>query len=314
MSLRTNLLVFACLTATMSPIGAIEPDRMIQSDAEFVWSVRPKQLLDSALIKSQGWDLALKTLLAENETVQEIMESTGIDPFRDIDSLLISSRGQREKSRFVIVARGKLNPAKIAKTIEKQGKENGAPVKKYAEEGATVWEMTTPVFPIYAGFIGKEAVVASNTKDDIIECLTGGIRKEPSKEMKTALERMTGREAAWMVGLVTDEAKKSMRGPDTIKDFADKVDSWSATLDMTDAIAVAMNLHSIDGAGATALRKTIEDRFFPFIKNQTKNRGNGANEKKLESMLDTVKLETRGSSLSIKAKIDETLIKKLMEN
>jgi len=36
--------------------------------------------------------------------------------------------------------------------------------------------------------------------------------------------------------------------------------------------------------------------------------------KKLESVLDVVKIETKGSSLSIKAKIDEPLIKKLMEN
>jgi len=306
-----TLIVAATLVA---PLRAVEPDKMIPADAEFVWSVRPKQLLDSALLKSQGWDLALKTLLSANETVQEIMDSTGIDPFRDIESLLISSRGQGEKGRFVIVARGKFNPAKISKTIEKQGKENGAPVKKSQEEGVTLWELATPVFPIYAGFIGKEAVIASNVKEDIIECLTGGIRKDPSRELKAALDRMTGREAAWMVGLVTQEAKKEMRGPDGIREFAEKVDSWSATLDMTEAIAVAMNLHAPDGAAANTLRKTIEDRFFPFLKSQSRNRGNEKNEKKLESVFDVVKVETKGPSLSIKAKIDEALIKKLMEN
>lgn len=300
--------------ALLAPARAVEPDRMIQSDAEFVWSVRPKQLLDSALLKSQGWDLALKTLLATNETVQEIIDSTGINPFRDIESLLISSSGQREKARFVIVARGKFNPTKIAKTIEKQGKENGAPVKKTKEEGTTLWELTTPVFPIYAGFLGNEAVIASNVKEDILECLTGGIRKDPSRELKTALERMTGREAAWMLGLITDAARKEMRGPDTIREFAEKVDSWSATLDMTEAIAVALSLHASDGQAVTTMRKSIEDRFFPFLKDRSRNQNNGKNEKKLESLLDVIKIETKGTQLSIKAKVDEPLLKKLMEN
>ena len=79
-------------------------------------------------------------------------------------------------------------------------------------------------------------------------------------------------------------------------------------------MVLAMNLHAPDGGAANTLRKTIEDRFFPFLKNQSRNRGNEKNEKKLESVLDVVKIETKGSSLSIKAKIDEPLIKKLMEN
>jgi hypothetical protein len=241
--------------------------------------------------------------------VQEILESTGVDPFRDVESVLVAARGQREKGRFVVVARGKFQTSKIAKAIEKQGKENGAPVKKIQEEGATLWELPTPVFSIYAGFIGKEAVVVSNVKEDIIECLTGGIRKEPSRELKAALERMTGREAAWMVGLVTAESRKEMRGPDAIREFADNVDSWSLTLDMTDAIAVAMNMHTPDGAAASTLRKTIEEKFFPFVKNTNKN---GPNKNKVESLLDVIKLETKGSSFGIKAKVDEDLLKKLM--
>ena len=299
------------LLLVLPAVRGVEPDRMIPSDAEFVWSMRPKQVLDSALLKSQGWDLALKTLLSTNEMVQEILESTGVDPFRDVESVLVAARGQREKGRFVVVARGKFQPSKIAKAIEKQGKENGAPVKKTQEEGATLWELPTPAFSIYAGFIGKEAVVVSNVKEDIIECLTGGIRKEPSRELKTALERMTGREAAWMVGLVTAESRKEMRGPDAIREFAENVDSWSLTLDMTDAIAVAMNMHTPDGASATTLRKTIEDKFFPFVKNTNKN---GPNGKKVESLLDVIKLETKGSSFGIKAKVDEDLLKKLMSN
>jgi len=31
-------------------VRGVEPDRMIPSDAEFVWSMRPKQVLDSALL------------------------------------------------------------------------------------------------------------------------------------------------------------------------------------------------------------------------------------------------------------------------
>ena len=101
MTIRLSITAFLVAATLLAPIQAVEPDKMIPADAEFVWSVRPKQLLDSALLKSQGWDLALKTLLSANETVQEIMESTGIDPFRDIESLLISSRGQREKGAAV---------------------------------------------------------------------------------------------------------------------------------------------------------------------------------------------------------------------
>ena len=177
-----------CLFALGMPSHAIEPDAFIPPDTEFVMNLRPRQILESPFLKSQGWDVLLKTLLATNDTVQQILESTGIDPFKDVESLQVAAKGQGPESQVLAVIRGKFSPKKIAKVVEEQGENSGAPVKKIKENGITLWELKTPAASLYIAFDENKAVLASTTKDYLVTALNGGFKESVNELLLRGVE------------------------------------------------------------------------------------------------------------------------------
>jgi hypothetical protein len=290
---------------------AIEPDPMIPPDSEFVLSARPKQLLDSAFLKAQGWDVLLKTVLATNDTVQQILETTGIDPFKDIESFQVASRGQGQEADFMIVVRGKLNPKKISKAVEEQGENSGAPVKKFKEKGMTLWELKTPGPSVFLGFQDNKAVLASNKKENVITCLTEGFRESVNADLRTALEKVDGKEGAWAAGVITEQARRGMDRQDDLKPLADKMESWAVSFDMADTMKFAIDLYAKDAATARTLKDLTENKFFPFLKNRP-NRGGEAGKERMEKVMKELKLEAKGKSVSARLTVDAEMLKSLL--
>ncbi len=292
-------------------LQAVEPDAMIPPDSEFVLSARPRQLLDSAFLKGQGWDVLLKTVLATNDTVQQILETTGIDPFKDIESFQVASKGQGPEADFMIVVRGKLNQKKISKVVEEQGENSGAPVKKFKEKGVTLWELKTPGPSIYLGFQENKAVLGSNKKENLITCLTEGFRESVNADLRTALEKVDGKEGVWAAGVITEQARKGMDRQDDLRPLADKMESWAVSFDMTDAMKFAIDLYAKDAATARALKDLTENKFFPFLKNRP-NRGGEAGKERMEKVMKELKLEAKGKSVSARLSIDAEMLKSLL--
>lgn len=306
--------VAAALSLTLLGTGkafGVEPDAMIPPDSEFVLSARPKQLLESPFLKAQGWDVLLKTLLATNDTVQQILETTGIDPFKDIESLQMTTKGQGPEAEVLIVVRGKLNPKKIAKAIEEQGENSGAPVKKFKEKGATLWELKTPGPSIYVGFLENKAVLAATKKENLVSCLTGGFKESVNDDLRTALEKVDGKEGVWAAGVITDQARRGMDRQDDLKPLADKMESWAASFDMTDTMKFAIDLYAKDAATARTLKDLTENKFFPFLKERNQ-RNNEAAKKRMDTVMKDLKLETKGKSVSARLTVDAEMLKNLL--
>ncbi len=292
-------------------LQAVEPDPLIPPDSEFVMSLRPRQILESAFLKAQGWDVLLKTLLATNDTVQQVLETTGIDPFRDIESFQVASRGQGPEADFMIVVRGKLNPKKISKAVEEQGENSGAPVKKFKEKGVTLWELKTPGPSIFIGFQENKAVMASNKKENLVTCLTDGFKESVNADLRTALEKVDGKEGMWAAGVITEQARKGMDRQDDLRPLADKMESWAASFDMTDTMKFAMDLYAKDAATARALKDLTENKFFPFLKSRP-NRGGEGGKERMEKVMKELKLEAKGKSVSARLTVDAEMLKNLL--
>src|SRR5437867_3807798 len=80
--------------ATAAPLPALRAagaaaDRWIVDDADFVLVINMKQLAGAELMKKGGME-ALNGVLKSYPQAQGIIEATGLQPFRDIDSILIS--------------------------------------------------------------------------------------------------------------------------------------------------------------------------------------------------------------------------------
>ncbi len=296
---------------TQQSVRAVEPDAMVPPDSEFVMAARPRQLLESPFLKAQGWDILLKTVLATNDTVQTILETTGIDPFKDIESLQLASKGQGPEADFMIVVRGKLNPKKISKAVEEQGENSGAPVKKFKENGVTLWELKTPGPSIFIGFQENKAVVATNKKENLITCLTNGFQESVNSDLKTALEKVDGKEAVWAAGVITEQARKGMDRQDDLKPLADKMESWAASFDMVDTMKFAIDLYAKDASTARALKDLTENKFLPFLKERPA-RGGDSEIKRRDAMIKQLKLETKGKSVSARMTVDAEMLKSLL--
>jgi len=300
-----------CLFALGMPSHAIEPDAFIPPDTEFVMNLRPRQILESPFLKSQGWDVLLKTLLATNDTVQQILESTGIDPFKDVESLQVAAKGQGPESQVLAVIRGKFSPKKIAKVVEEQGENSGAPVKKIKENGITLWELKTPAASLYIAFDENKAVLASTTKDYLVTALNGGFKESVNSELRTALEKVSGKEGMWMAGVITEQARKGMDRSDDLKPLADKMESWAASFDLTDTVKLALDMYTKDPATARSLKDLTENKFFPFLKNLPPVQ-NPAVKRRMDTMMKQLKIEAKGKAVMGRLTVDAEMLKSLL--
>ncbi|MCY2937727.1 MAG: hypothetical protein NTV55_05165 [Planctomycetota bacterium] len=300
-----------CLFALGMPSHAIEPDAFIPPDTEFVMNLRPRQILESPFLKSQGWDVLLKTLLATNDTVQQILESTGIDPFKDVESVQVAAKGQGPESQVLAVIRGKFSPKKIAKVVEEQGENSGAPVKKIKENGITLWELKTPAASLYIAFDENKAVLASTTKDYLVTALNGGFKESVNTELRTALEKVSGKEGMWMAGVITEQARKGMDRSDDLKPLADKMESWAASFDLTDTVKLALDMYTKDPATARSLKDLTENKFFPFLKNLPPVQ-NPAVKKRMDTMMKQLKIEAKGKAVMGRLTVDAEMLKSLL--
>ncbi|MFM8933235.1 MAG: hypothetical protein ACKOS8_15315, partial [Gemmataceae bacterium] len=199
-----------------------------------------------------------------------------------------------------------------SKAVEEQGESSGAPVKKFKESGVTLWELKTPGPSIFLGFLENKAVMASNKKENLITCLTDGFKESVNADLRTALEKVDGKEGIWAAGVITEQARKGMDRQDDLRPLADKMESWAASFDMTDSIKMAMHLYAKDAATARALKDLTENKFFPFLKSMPNRRGGEAGKERMEKVMKELKLEAKGKSVSARLTVDAEMLKSLL--
>src|ERR1700751_1820932 len=98
------LAVTLAAVVVASPVRAVEVDAMTPAQTEFVMSVNLKQIMDSGLYKKYAAEF-LKLALQSPEA-QKLVEATGIDPLRDLDTVAVAGWGV-QKPKFLVVVRGK---------------------------------------------------------------------------------------------------------------------------------------------------------------------------------------------------------------
>ena len=222
---RKNVMtLFCCLFALISLVcrcPAIEPESMIPSDCTFVAKIRPKQLMNSSLVKNLGWDTLLKTLVATNGPLQEFLENSGVDPFQHVESIFIASSfsplmmGQatddegantpkKDNIPYGLIAfQGAFDSKKLAKALETQGMNAGAPVKRVKESDWVLWVIPIPESPLYVGILGeKKLVVLGNRKEDVVSCLKGGFDSQPIRELTLSLEPLEENSSFYIAGTI----------------------------------------------------------------------------------------------------------------
>src|SRR5712691_1150820 len=137
----TLLLATALVVALAVPVRAADVDRYLPSDTEAVQTFNLRRLLDSSLVKKHGLD-KLQELLKDNEDVQKVLSDLGLDPLKDVDSIISANSGA-DADKGIFIVHGRFNVEKFHAKADEATKNHGDIVKLVKEpDGQRVYEVT----------------------------------------------------------------------------------------------------------------------------------------------------------------------------
>lgn len=335
-ALSTAIGCLLTLLVQSSSSRALEPAKFLPPDTVFVALVRPKPVMTSALVKSQGWDELLKAMVATNGPAQEFLENAGLNPFTQIDSVLVASTvfpllvnpSPEEASSFkpsmLVAIRGNFQSKKLVKALETMGKENGAPVKRVRVDDLTLWELPVPGVPVYVAIHNQQkAVFLATRKDDAVRCIRGGFEGLKSRELTEALTNLDGKEAIYLAGTISKKMRENTPLDPAFQPVADHMDAWSLGAMVTDSIHLGLNLVPREGKSPATLRDSMEKKLLPDLKDKiTKAREAAANQpdkvdigdrilKAYLDLLQGTRFATDGRTIRLKCTLTEALLDSL---
>src|SRR5262245_57883976 len=94
-----------------SPARAADATKYIPADADVAFGVNIQQILNSPVVKTHFLE-KLKKALEANKDATQLLELLGLDPFKDIDTM-VSAMNPTEREQFTVILTGKFNVRKI---------------------------------------------------------------------------------------------------------------------------------------------------------------------------------------------------------
>jgi hypothetical protein len=256
--------VLAVLAVWSAPLAAApvlgikgageDADKWLLPDAEVVMTINVKQLVGSDLMKANL--PKIKDLMKNNEQIKAVLDATGLDPFKDITSILVSGSGSTAKdAKALIVVKGKFDADKIHTALKKEAekKEKEGEIELVTEGGKQLYKFKSHDQALFAGFAGSSILVMTPSKEATLDAIKNGGRKtvKMSKEMRDALATFTGKESLTVATVVTDELKKTLEKAPQVGKAAAKLKTLTAALTVTNEVSLNIN-------GATSEAKAAE--------------------------------------------------------
>jgi hypothetical protein len=234
-----------------------DADKWLLDNPEAVMTINIKQFLASEAFK--GDMPAIKAALDNNAEAKAVFEAIGLDPFKDIDSILISgSGGSAKDAKALIVIKGRYDTDKIHAALKKEAEKKDK-VELVKEGDHQLYQLKVQEQTLYAGFASKSVLVMTQSKENTVDALKNGGKKPAniSKEMKSALGKFTGKESMTFAMVITDEMKKLIeRAPPQAKAAA-KLQTLTASLTVTDGMELNITGHTSEAKAAKQLSSNL---------------------------------------------------------
>src|SRR5262245_3794418 len=103
-----------------APVRALDVDKFVAGDAQAVFVINVRQILDSPLAQKHLMP-QIKKAIEDNKEIQQVQVLIGLDPLKDIEAVIVSAAGPSEE-QVQIVVRGKFDPRKIHTALEAAAK------------------------------------------------------------------------------------------------------------------------------------------------------------------------------------------------
>jgi len=289
--------------------GGDDADKWLLDDLEGVITINVKQMMDSPIVKNNLH--LVKDQIKNHEEVKALLDSTGLDPFKDVDSIIISAAGGSAKdAKMLIVVKGKFDTDKMHTALKKEAEKKESEIELVKEGQVQLYQYKKDDKVFVAGFASKSVLVATNSKEATVEAIKNGGKKSAKigKEMKTALSKFTGKESIAMAGIVNDELKKLIEQTPRVGEAAAKLQTLTTSLTITDSVTLNVTGNASDAKAAKQLAGVLL-----LLKGIGQGAVQGMEELPavLGDILEAIKIKAEKESVTIDLKITKEMIEKL---
>lgn len=173
-----NAARFAILFAALSVVpawAALDPHT--PSDTQIYVAIDVRTAFDSEFFKDNVLGPA-RDLLKQIEGADKVLEELGLDPFKDIDRLVIATPTTKDNDRGLLVAYGRFDPAKFGKRVDRLKRDSDESIKLHeiplgAGAKHTVYEVAIPgtEMAVFVALKDGKTLLVSPGKDYIVDAL-----------------------------------------------------------------------------------------------------------------------------------------------
>jgi hypothetical protein len=289
-----------------SQTSTAQPDRLTPGDAEVVVAVNVRQMLQTPVVKKHALD-PLKLGLQRNDELRQLLAAAGLDPLKDIDTIALSTSGNPTSTgKLLVVVRGHFDPEKVRTASEAYAKKHPGWLKNVKEGELPMWEITSDGKSFFAAFADKDTLVMTTAKEETAAAVRRASQPpQPlNKDMRAALDRLTGSDSVWLAMVATDPIKQLLKGDDLAKNFADALQSVTGSLELTDDAQFTLVVHTNNPMAATRIKGKLDD-LMPFL-----NVLGTGKTPLIGELIRGIKLETDKNDVSVRLKVTDAQFEK----
>jgi hypothetical protein len=260
---RLALCVSALFLAASAQAADLEKiSKLLPDETETVMSINIRQILDSAVVKKYGMD-KLKDALDNQGDVKDYLKDMGLDPFKDIDSIIIGSAGSSDTDKGLVIINGRFNPEKVEAKVKELSDDKSDAIKVDKIGKHTVFEISVPNQPqsMFACVLSKNMILAASSKgtlEDAIKKEAGDkTTKLKNKQLGEVVAKMDDKQSFWMVMPASALPPDIGNSNEEVKKILDNVEIITAGATLTDKLVIKAGITAKDAESAKSIKNKI---------------------------------------------------------
>jgi hypothetical protein len=251
----TRLALFAALPLVLTSLTrAAEPEKYLPADATVVVRVNVRQILDSPLGKKYGPD-AVKNALGQNGQIRQLLETLGVDPLKDVDTLFLATSSATADGA-IVVAHGRIDPERFHKAAEETNRKTPGAMKIHKEGALTLYEGKHGGGPAFATFPSKGTLLLSPSRAVLTAAASGTVTL--GKDVAALVAQVDGRQSVWAAALLPDDAKRVLTKQPQTAELASKIKGFTVVVNVDRDIQTTVNVLTTEAKAAESIAELLE--------------------------------------------------------
>jgi len=305
---------------------AVDP-KLLPNDAEWVFSVNLKQMLESELVKANKENLdqlleMAKQALRGDGGAEKFFKAAGFDPMKDMSSFSVAGPAGTDPDKLVIIVEGKFNVEKVHAAAEEASKGAGDSIRTSKIGTVKVYEVSVPgEKTVFASLIDNKTLVATASKEGLADAIarsTGTKKSTPKKEFRDLLETTNPRQSVSFVA--TGNALSSgiknapnIPNPDQVAAALGQIDGLSGSLTLGKEMQFELNVAAKDAETAKKMADGA-NLVIGAVKAMVQKKAEGDPKAQIASdILKTLRITNRGSNLVFRGEMSLDVIERIFK-